>query len=24
MNMASSVYGERMADPFCRKENACQ
>jgi hypothetical protein len=24
MNMASSVYGQRMADPFCRKENACQ
>lgn len=24
MNMASSVYGQRMADPFCRKENACE
>ena len=24
MNMASSVYGQRMAEPFCRKENACQ
>lgn len=24
MNMASSVYSQRMADPFCRKENACE
>ena len=24
MKMASSVYGERMSDPFCRKENACE
>ena len=24
MKMASTVYGQRMAEPFCRKESACQ
>jgi hypothetical protein len=24
MKMASSVYGQRMADPYCRKENGCE